>query len=148
MGQSIKKPLKKDKDGNIILKEPIVKKYSAILLLVMAVALLIGSLYLLITGIITAVNIIRIVISVLILIFAVWTIRKREVYIITKEKIVSFGSWEIFFKDIDTVTVNKLKFIKILVITSGNEEFSIEQSSVSVPLEYVAEYLAKKLKKK
>ncbi len=140
--------LKKDRDGNIILKEPILKKYTAIMLLILSAALLIGSLYLLIKGVFTVVNFVRIAGAVIVLVYAVWMLKSRTVYIITKEKILAFGLWEVFLKDIDTITLNKLKFIKILTITDGISEYTIEQSTVNVPLEYIAEYLTKKLKKK
>ena len=140
--------LKKDRDGNIILKEPIIKKYTAILLLILSSVLLIGSVYLLFKGVFTAVNFVRIAGAVIVLLYALWMLKSRTVYIITKEKIIAFGLWEVFFKDIDTITLNKLKFIKILSITGNNAEYTIEQSTVSVPLELIAEYLTKKLKKK
>lgn len=140
--------LKKDRDGNIILKEPILKKYTAIMLLILSAALLIGSLHLLIKGVFTVVNFVRIAGAVIVLVYAVWMLKSRTVYIITKEKILAFGLWEVFLKDIDTITLNKLKFIKILTITDGISEYTIEQSTVNVPLEYIAEYLTKKLKKK
>ena len=140
--------LKKDKDGNIILKEPLIKKYSVILLLILAVAMTLGSLYLLIIGIYTWTNILRIIFGILIGVYSVWMIRKREVYVITKEKFVAFGSWEVFLSDIETIVVNDVKFYKAMVITSKDSEFTINQASVSVPLEKVAEYLTKRLKKK
>ena len=140
--------LKKDKDGNIILKEPLTKKYSVILLLILAAAMTAGSLYLLITGIYSWTNILRIIFGILIGAYAIWMIRKREVYIITKEKFVAFGMWEVFLKDIETIVVNDTKFYKTMVFTSKDSEFTVNQASVSVPLEKVAEYLTKRLKKK
>ncbi len=140
--------LKKDKDGNIILKEPLTKKYSVILLLILAAAMTAGSLYLLITGIYSWTNILRIIFGIFIGAYAIWMIRKREVYVITKEKFVAFGMWEVFLKDIETIVVNDAKFLKTMVITSTDSEFTVNQASVSVPLEKVAEYLTKRLKKK
>lgn len=140
--------LKKDKDGNIILKEPLTKKYSVILLLILAAAMTAGSLYLLITGIYSWTNILRIIFGIFIGAYAIWMIRKREVYVITKEKFVAFGMWEVFLKDIETIVVNDAKFYKTMVITSKDSEFTVNQAAVSVPLEKVAEYLTKRLKKK
>ena len=140
--------LKKDKDGNIILKEPLTKKYSVILLLILAAAMTAGSLYLLITGIYSWTNILRIIFGIFIGAYAIWMIRKREVYVITKEKFIAFGMWEVFLKDIETIVVNDAKFYKTMVITSKDSEFTVNQASVSVPLEKVAEYLTKRLKKK
>lgn len=148
MAKKDKSILQKDKDGNIILKEPLMKKYAAILLLVFSGILLLGSLYLLIKGVFTPVNIIRITGSALVLAYAIWMLGKREVFIITPEKVVAYNSWEVLLKDIDTVTLHKFLFVKMLIITSGNSEYTIEQTSVTVPLEAVAEYLTKKLKKK
>ena len=51
-------------------------------------------------------------------------------------------------KDIDTVVLNKAPFLKVLVITSEGIEYMINQESVAEPLENVAEYLSKRLKKK
>jgi len=140
--------LKKDKDGNIILKEPLIKKYSVVLLLILSAGMTLGSVYLLITGVFSWANILRIVFGILIGAYSLWMLRKREVYIITKEKFVAFGAWEVFLKDIETIVVNDAKFYKTLVITTSETEFTVNQESVSVPLEKIAEYLSKKLKKK
>ena len=93
-------------------------------------------------------NIIRLVLGLLIAAFSLWSLKKRDIYIITKEKFVAYGLWEVLLKDIDTVVLNDAKFYKVLVITSNGMEYTINQESVSVPLENVAEYLTKKLKKK
>ncbi len=148
MAKNKKNTLKKDSDGNIILHEPITKKLTVIMMLVLAAAMVIGSLWLMIHGNFTVMNIIRIVFGLLIAAFALWSLKKREVYIITKEKLVAFGLWEVFLKDIDTVVLNNAKFYKVLVITSDGAEYNIHQESVSEPLENVAEYLSKRLKKK
>ena len=132
----------------MILKEPLIKKYSVILLLILSVGMTLGSVYLLITGVFSWANILRIVFGILIGAYSLWMLRKREVYIITKEKFVAFGSWEVFLKDIETIVLNDAKFYKTLVITTSETEFTVHQDSVSVPLEQVAEYLSKKLKKK
>lgn len=148
MAKKRKNTLKKDADGNIILREPITKKLTVIIMLVLAAALVIGSIVLMFGGNFTVMNIIRIVFGALIAAFALWSLKKREVYIITKEKFVAFGLWEIFLKDIDTVVLNDARFYKVLVITSDGVEYNIHQESVSEPLENVAEYLSKRLKKK
>lgn len=143
-----KNSLKKDRDGNVILREPITKKITVIAMLVLSAAMFIGSVWLMINGNFTVINIIRIVCGILIGAFALWSLKKREVYIITKEKLVAFGLWEIMLKNIDTVVLNDAKFYKVLVITSDGIEYTINQESVSEPLENVAEYLTKRLKKK
>ena len=148
MAKTNRNSLKKDRDGNIILHEPITKKISVIIMLILAAGLLLGSLWLMIHGNFSIINILRIICGILIGIYAVWMLKKREIFIITKEKLVAFGTWEVMLKDIDTVVLNKAPFIKVLVITSNGLEYMINQESVAEPLENVAEYLTKKLKKK
>lgn len=143
-----KNSLKKDRDGNIILKEPLTKKITVIVMLVFSTVIVLGSVWMMINGNLSVMNIIRTVLGLLIAAFSLWSLKKRDIYIITKEKIVAYGLWEVLLKDIDTVVLNDAKFYKVLVITSNGMEYTINQESVSVPLENVAEYLTKKLKKK
>ena len=143
-----KNSLKKDRDGNIILKEPLTKKITVIVMLVFSAVIVLGSVWMMVNGDLSVMNIIRTVLGLLIAAFSLWSLKKRDIYIITKEKIVAYGLWEVLLKDIDTVVLNDAKFYKVLVITSNGMEYTINQESVSVPLENVAEYLTKKLKKK
>ena len=143
-----KNSLKKDRDGNIILKEPLTKKITVIVMLVFSTVIVLGSVWMMVNGDLSVMNIIRLVLGLLIAAFSLWSLKKRDIYIITKEKIVAYGLWEVLLKDIDTVVLNDAKFYKVLVITSNGMEYTINQESVSVPLENVAEYLTKKLKKK
>ena len=143
-----KNSLKKDRDGNIILKEPLTKKITVIVMLVFSAVIVLGSVWMMINGDLSVMNIIRTVLGLLIAAFSLWSLKKRDIYIITKEKFVAYGLWEVLLKDIDTVVLNDAKFYKVLVITSNGMEYTINQESVSVPLENVAEYLTKKLKKK
>ncbi|MBE6892045.1 MAG: hypothetical protein E7481_08500 [Ruminococcaceae bacterium] len=143
-----KNSLKKDRDGNIILKEPLTKKITVIVMLVFSTVIVLGSVWMMINGNLSVMNIIRLVLGLLIAAFSLWSLKKRDIYIITKEKFVAYGLWEVLLKDIDTVVLNDAKFYKVLVITSNGMEYTINQESVSVPLENVAEYLTKKLKKK
>ncbi|MBQ2916022.1 MAG: hypothetical protein IJE51_04455 [Clostridia bacterium] len=143
-----KNSLKKDRDGNIILKEPLTKKITVIVMLVFSAVIVLGSVWMMINGDLSVMNIIRLVLGLLIAAFSLWSLKKRDIYIITKEKFVAYGLWEVLLKDIDTVVLNDAKFYKVLVITSNGMEYTINQESVSVPLENVAEYLTKKLKKK
>lgn len=143
-----KNSLKKDRDGNIILKEPLTKKITVIVMLVFSTVIVLGSVWMMINGNLSVMNIIRLVLGLLIAAFSLWSLKKRDIYIITKEKIVAYGLWEVLLRDIDTVVLNDAKFYKVLVITSNGMEYTINQESVSVPLENVAEYLTKKLKKK
>lgn len=140
--------LKKDVDGNVILKEPLSKKVSVITLLVFSSALTLVSVVLLFFGNFTVGNIVRILIGGVIAAFSLYAlIKERTVYVITKEKLVCYGKWELMLKEIDGVTLNKLKFFKTLAIESHGAEYTILQSDVSVPLEDVAQLLAKRLKK-
>ena len=143
-----KNSLKKDRDGNIILKEPLTKKITVIVMLVFSAVIVLGSVWMMVNGNLSVMNIIRLVLGLLIAAFSLWSLKKRDIYIITKEKIVAYGLWEVLLKDIDTVVLNDAKFYKVLVITSNGMEYTINQESVSVPLENIAEYLTKKLKKK
>ena len=143
-----KNSLKKDRDGNIILKEPLTKKITVIVMLVFSTVIVLGSVWMMVNGDLSVMNIIRLVLGLLIAAFSLWSLKKRDIYIITKEKFVAYGLWEVLLKDIDTVVLNDAKFYKVLVITSNGMEYTINQESVSVPLENVAEYLTKKLKKK
>lgn len=143
-----KNSLKKDRDGNIVLKEPLTKKITVIVMLVFSMVIVLGSVWMMINGNLSVMNIIRTVLGLLIAAFSLWSLKKRDIYIITKEKFVAYGLWEVLLKDIDTVVLNDAKFYKVLVITSNGMEYTINQESVSVPLENVAEYLTKKLKKK
>lgn len=143
-----KNSLKKDRDGNIILKEPLTKKITVIVMLVFSTVIVLGSVWMMVNGDLSVMNIIRLVLGLLIAAFSLWSLKKRDIYIITKEKIVAYGLWEVLLKDIDTVVLNDAKFYKVLVITSNGMEYTINQESVSVPLENIAEYLTKKLKKK
>lgn len=143
-----KNSLKKDRDGNIILKEPLTKKITVIVMLVFSTVIVLGSVWMMVNGDLSVMNIIRTVLGLLIAAFSLWSLKKRDIYIITKEKFVAYGLWEVLLKDIDTVVLNDAKFYKVLVITSNGMEYTINQESVSVPLENVAEYLTKKLKKK
>ena len=143
-----KNSLKKDADGNIILREPLTKKLTVIVMLVFSTVIILGSVWLMINGNFSVTNIIRTVLGILIAAFSLWSLKKRDIYIITKEKLVAYGLWEVMLKDIDTVILNDAKFYKVLVITSKGVEYNINQESVSEPLENVAEYLSKKLKKK
>ena len=76
MAQNNKNRLKKDQDGNIILHEPITKKISVIIMLILSAGMLLGSLWLMIHGNFTIINILRIVFGLLIGIFAVWSLKK------------------------------------------------------------------------
>ncbi len=143
-----KNSLKKDRDGNIVLKEPLTKKITVIVMLVFSAVIVLGSVWMMVNGDLSVMNIIRTVLGLLIAAFSLWSLKKRDIYIITKEKFVAYGLWEVLLKDIDTVVLNDAKFYKVLVITSNGMEYTINQESVSVPLENVAEYLTKKLKKK
>lgn len=146
MKKNRKEIIQPDRDGNIILKSPASRQVSTLILIISSGILFFGSIYFFIRHGFTVINTIRSLCSALILFFSVTSLRNRPVYIITNEKILLLNTWEILFSDIDSISLNKFKFIKTLVIKSKNVEFTIDQSSVEIPLEQIAKYLTHKLK--
>lgn len=143
---TIKEPLRADSDGNVILRTPMSRKLPMLLLFSLSSVVVAASIWLMYAGGDSSMNTFRIAAGTIIALVSLFQLRKREIYVLTRNSLLLYGKWELPYRKIESVTVNSAFMYKELLLTSKEEEYTISQNCVPVKVEAVAEYIAQKIK--
>ena len=135
--------IKKDKFGNIILEMSPLKKVPLVTLSIFS-ALTAGLLvyYMIAGGKADVGNIAKTVICAGICAFSIFCYTKRERFILTEEKLVCYGKWEVFYRDIESVTVFQKLLDRFVEIKTAQGDFLVAQSEISINAEDFAKILS------
>ena len=138
---------KPDKNGCFVFDSSPLKRVPLITLVVFAVIIIAFSAYYLIVGM-TAdvpVSVVRIVSCAAILAVSVFMLIRRDRYIVTDEKVLLYGKWEVMFSDITAVSLHDNLF-GFVEITSENGVFTVPALEISCPLKIFAEILSERVR--
>ena len=135
--------IKKDSFGNIILEMSPLKKVPLAALSIFS-ALTAGLLvyYMAAGGGFSLGNIAKALICAIICALSVISYVKRERFILTEEKLVCYRKWEVFYKDIETVSVFNKALGRFVEIKSEQGEFIVMQSDIAINADDFAKMLS------
>lgn len=135
-----------DKNGNYVLRPSLLKMIPLWAIILFSVIIIIFSLISVFTGNYTDPNnnYFRIAMCTVIVGVSVFMIVKSPVYVITHDKVLLYGKWELFFSDIDQVVLHD-NFIGMLEIKGKTETYSVFSLDVSCPLKIFSEILTERI---
>ena len=135
--------IKKDGFGNIILEMSPLKQVPLVALSIFsALTAVLLVYYMIASGGFSVGNIAKAVISTVIFALSLYSYLKREKFILTEEKLVCYRKWEVFYKDIETVSVFNKALGRFVEIKSEQGEFIVMQSDIAINADNFAKMLS------
>lgn len=137
---------KPDKNGNFVFGSSLLKMVPLWTLALFSVLIIVLTVISLVSGnyINRASSVIRIASCAVIFGVSVFMTVKRPKYVITKEKVMLYGKWEIFFSDIEQVLVHD-NLLGMIEIKTKNGDFTVTAFDLSCPLKIFAEILTERI---
>ena len=137
---------KPDKNGNFVFGSSLLKMVPLWTLALFSVLIIVLTIVSLASGkyINLSSSIIRIVSCAAIFGVSVFMTVKRPKYVITKEKILLYGKWEILFSDIEQVLVHD-NLLGMIELITKNGTFTVTAFDLSCPLKVFAEILTERI---
>lgn len=141
----MKKP-QPDKNGNFVFGPALTKTVPLVVLIVFSVLIIVISVYSLISGNYLNVKtvILRIVMCAVIFLISCYLLIRSPKYVITNDKILLYGRWELQFNEIREVTLHD-NFFGFVEIHTGSELFSVFAFDVSCSLKHFSEILTERI---
>ena len=137
---------KPDNNGNFVFRQSLLKTVPLLTVAVFALILTVLSVITVFTG--SYINltevIIRTVFCIAVFAISVFMLVKSPIYVITSEKILLYGKWELGFSDIESVELHD-NFLGMLEIKGKDGSFSIFSHDISCPLKVFSEILAERI---
>ena len=135
--------IKKDGFGNIILEMSPLKQVPLVALSIFsALTAVLLVYYMIASGGFSVGNIAKAVISTVIFALSLYSYLKREKFILTEEKLVCYRKWEVYYKDIETVSVFNRALGRFVEIKSTQGEFIVMQSDIAINADEFAKMLS------
>lgn len=135
-----------DKNGNFVFRQSLLKTVPLVTLTVFSVALIVLSLISIFSG--TYINlteaIVRTAACVAVFAISVFMIIKAPVYVVTYEKILLYGKWELYFSDIEGVFLHD-NILGMVEIKGKNGDYTVFSHDVSCPIKVFCEILTERI---
>ena len=139
----MKPKIKKDDFGNIILEmSPLKQVPLAALSIFSALTAVLLVYYMIVSGGFSAGNIAKAAICAVIFALSLYSFLKREKFILTEEKLVCYRKWEVYYKDIETVSVFNRALGRFVEIKSAQGAFIVMQSDIAINADEFAKMLS------
>ena len=137
---------KPDKNGNFVFGSSFLKIVPLITLAVFSVLIISLSVASLVSGNHTGTVgvVIRMISCAVILAVTVFMIICRPKYVITKEKVLLYGKWEIYFSEIEQIELHD-NLLGMVEIKTKNDLFTVPAFELSCPLKIFAEILTERI---
>jgi hypothetical protein len=137
---------KPDKNGNFVFRQSAVKTVPLLTVAVLSVLIAVFSLISLINGSYISLTeaVVRIALCVLLFVVSLLMIIKSPVYVITNEKVLLYGKWEILFSDIESVDLHD-NFLGMLEIKASTGVFTVFSHDISCPIKVFSEILTERI---
>ena len=135
-----------DKNGNFVFRQSLLKTVPLVTLTILSAALIVLSLISIFSGtyISLAEAIVRTAACAVVFAISVFMIVKAPVYVITSEKILLYGKWELFFSDIEGVFLHD-NILGMIEIKGTNGDYTVFSHDISCSLKVFCEILTERI---
>ncbi len=137
---------KPDRNGNFVFRSSLLKMIPLVFLVLFSVIIIVLTVISLVSGNYTDIKnvYLRIIMCTVIIGISVYMIVKQPTYVVTHEKLLLYGKWELYFGEIENVILHD-NIIGMLEIKGKTESYSIFAFDISCSLKTFSEILTERI---
>ena len=137
---------KPDKNGNFVFRPSLLKTVPLTAMIVFSAVITVLSVISVITGDYINIKdvIVRIALCVIICGVSLYMLLKSPRYVITSEKVLLYGKWEMYFSEIESVELHD-NILGMVEIKGKNGDFTVFSHDISCPVRVFCEILSERI---